>query len=154
MTAAALGIAATTASANHYLQSADPQVVGAINEIIMVLGQSCNIGNAAACNAIPLAQQEAHAMLLSGYDCQTGNAQACGFYQQNVYQLEQTYNQVATALQSGWLSQNTGGAGAGLSHADRMAQIHQWGRDRLEYGRQSQAILDANHDRFMEYLRQ
>ncbi|MEM6446528.1 MAG: hypothetical protein AAF704_08185 [Cyanobacteria bacterium P01_D01_bin.123] len=51
------------AKADHYYATADPQVVQAIDEIIMVLGQGCNVGNAPACNAIPLAQQQAHLML-------------------------------------------------------------------------------------------
>lgn len=152
--ASVLAVAATTGSANHYMQTADPQVVEMINGIIGALGEGCNMGNAMACNAIPMAQQQAHMMLVAGYDCSYGNQQACGFYQQNVFQLQQAYSQVAAAYNSGQLFQNTGGGGAQLSHADRMQQIHDWGQQRLEFGRQSQALLDNNHAQFMEMLRQ
>lgn len=153
--AAALSIAATGASANHYMQTADPVVMQQINEIITVLGQGCTMGNAGACNAIPIAQQQAHMMLSAGYDCLTqGNMQACNFYRQNVFQLQQSYDQVAMAYNNGTLFQNTGAAGATMSHAERMQQIHNWGQQRLEFGRQSQALLDNNHAQFMEMLRQ
>ena len=150
LAAVILSVAASTASANHYLQTADPQVVGAINEMVTVLGQACNMGNGPACNAIPMLQQQAHIMLSAGYDCQYGQQQACAFYNQNYQQLAEAYQQTIFAFQSGYLTQNTGGgAGMGMSHAQRMQQIHDWGQQRLDYGRQSQAILDQSHANFM-----
>ena len=110
------------------------------------------MGNPTACNAIPMAQQQAHFMLSAGYDCQVGgNMQACQFYQENLYQL-----QTAMALQSGQLMQNYGGGGPGMgmSHAERMQQIHNWGQQRLEYGRQVSAQMDSNHQQFLEMIRQ
>lgn len=145
------------ASADHYYQTADPQVLQAINEIITVLGQACNMGNPGACNAIPMAQQQAHVMLSAGYDCQaSGNMQACQFYQQNLYQLQAAHQQTSIALQSGRLMQNYGGAapGMGMSHAERMQQIHNWGQQRLDYGRRVSSQMDSNHQQFLEMIRQ
>ncbi len=146
---------------NHYLQTADPQVVQMIEEIIYALGQGCQAGNMNACNAIPMAQQQAHAMLSAGFDCaQAGNQQACGFYQNNVWQLQQGYQMVAQAHQSGMLYQpNNGMSGSGAvggavpqgsTHAQRMQQIHNWGQQRLDYGRQSQQLLDNSFNQFMK----
>ncbi|MEL6639822.1 MAG: hypothetical protein AAFP98_00685 [Pseudomonadota bacterium] len=156
LAAAALSLAATTASANHYLQGADPQVVGAINEMVMVLNQACNYGNGPACNAIPMLQQQAHLMLSAGYDCQYGGQQAaCNFYSQNYQQLSYAYQQTMTAFQSGYLAQNTGGgAGMGLTHAQRMQQIHDWGAQRLAYGNQVQQTMETSQQNFLETLRQ
>ena len=145
------------ASAEHYYQTADPQVLQAINEIITVVGQACNMGNPRACNAIPMMQQQAHFMLSAGYDCQVGgNMQACQFYQQNLYQLQAAYQQTSMALQSGRLMQNYGGGGSGMgmSHAERMQQIHNWGQQRLEYGRQVSSQMDSSHQQFLEMIRQ
>lgn len=147
--------AVTGANANHYMQTADPQVVQAINEIIYALGQGCSAGNMNACNMVPIAQQQAHAMLAAGYDCQAqGNPQACQFYQQNLWQLQEAYQQVSYAAQTGSLYQPTGGAQQvnplGETHAQRMQNIHNWGQQRLEYGRQSQQLLDQRHEQFMK----
>ena len=145
------------AVADHYMQTADPQVVQAVQEIVRALGQGCNAGNTTACKAIPRAQQQAHIMLSAGHDCQYGGQpQACQFYQANIFQLQQAYQQVSMAMQSGALMTYRGGGGAraGLSHAQRMQQIHDWGQQRLDYGAQSQALLDNNHAQFMEMLRQ
>lgn len=159
LTAAAMACAVAgapaSAMADHYMASADPQVVQAITEIIQVLGQACNMGNGQACNAIPLAQQQAHVMLSAGYDCQRRNQQACAFYQQNLWQLQAAYQQTAMAVQSGALMQNRGGgAGMGLTHEERMQQIHAMGQASLDYGRQVSDSMDRSHQQFMEYLRQ
>lgn len=142
----------TPARANHYLQTADPQAVQAINEILQALTQGCQAGNGNACGMIPIFQQQAHAMLLAGYDCQAeGNQQACAMYQNNIWQLQQAYQTVAQAVQSGALFAPSGGAvnPLGSTHAQRMQNIHSWGQQRLDYGRQSQAILDQRHQQFM-----
>ncbi|TFL18253.1 hypothetical protein [Jannaschia formosa] len=150
------------AAADHYMQTADPQVVQAIQEIVWALGQGCNAGNAGACQAIPMAQQQAHMMLSAGYDCRMQNdPQACQFYQANLQQLQQSYQQVAQAMQTGALMQPQGGMGGGgampgmgSTHEERMQQIHNWGQQRLEWGRQNQTIMDNSHQRFLETLRQ
>jgi len=41
----------------------------------------------------------------------------------------------------------------GNSHAERMQNIHNWGQQRLEFGRQSQQLLDQRHEQFMKTLR-
>ncbi|MEO0803851.1 MAG: hypothetical protein AAFY57_16465 [Cyanobacteria bacterium J06642_2] len=144
------------AKADHYYATADPQVVQAIDEIIMVLGQGCNVGNAPACNAIPLAQQQAHLMLSAGYECNLGNQQACGFYQQNLSQLSDAYQQLSIAVQQGRMTSPYGQptAGMGLTHAERMQAIHNFGvQNRINFNNRM-ATMDANHQQFLEYLRQ
>ncbi|MEM9344209.1 MAG: hypothetical protein AAGA87_14295 [Pseudomonadota bacterium] len=156
LAAAAMALCTITgAQANHYMQRADPQVLQAINDILYALGQGCSYGNVNACNLIPVAQQQAHAMLVAGYDCrERGNQQACSFYEQNLWQLQEAYQQVAYAAQTGLLYSPTGGQATGnplgQTHAQRMQNIHNWGQQRLEYGRQSQQLLDQRHEQFMK----
>jgi hypothetical protein len=153
--AAGVCLAAGDLRAEHYFQTADPQLLQAVNEMIYVLGQGCQVGNALACQAIPDAQHTAHVMFSAGYDCQTqGNRAACDFYRQNIAKVEQMYGIVAQAHQTGALYQPSAGAGGmvnplGETHEDRMQQIHNWGQERLDFGVQSQAILDQRHADFM-----
>lgn len=152
----ALGLAAP-AKADHYYATADPQVVQAINEMIQVLGQGCNAGNGPACNAIPVLQQQAHLMLSAGYDCQArGDQQSCQFYNQNYWQLSDAYQQMSYAVQQGRLLSAYGqpGPGMGLSHAERMQQIHNFGiQNQMNFQARMQR-MDSNHQQFLEYIRQ
>lgn len=147
---------ASTSKANHYYETADPGVVQAINEMIMVLGQGCNAGNAPACNSIPLLQQQAHLMLSAGYECNYGNPQACSFYQQNLWQLNEAYQQLSYAVQQGRMTTPYGQptTGMGLSHAERMQAIHNFGvQNRINFNNRM-STMDANHQRFLEMIRQ
>jgi hypothetical protein len=146
----------TEAKANHYMQTADPQVVNAINEMIGALSQGCNYGNSAACNAVVLLQQQAHFMLSAGYDCsQRGDQQACAFYNQNYGQLEQAYNELSMIMQNGGLVQNTGGGqGMGLTHEQRMQQIHDFGAQNTANFQARQATMDQNHQNFLATIRE
>lgn len=154
--ACAAGLGAP-AAADHYYQTADPQVVQAINEMVYALGQGCNAGNAQACQAVPLLQQQAHFMLSAGYDCVAqGNQQACAFYQQQIWQLQEAYQQVSFAVQQGYLMRPYGqpSAGMGLTHEQRMQQIHNFGvQNRLNF-QNRMATMDANHQQFLDYIRQ
>lgn len=156
--AAACALFAGAGQAQNQFQTADPQVVNALNEIVFLLGQGCNSGNANACALIPMVQQEGQTMLQAGHACQfNGNQQACAFYQQELFNLQQGYQQVQYAAQSGLLYQPTGGGGQvpgmGQTHEQRMQQIHNWGQQRLEWGNQQQQLMDQRHQQFMEMLR-
>ncbi|UYV37539.1 hypothetical protein N4R57_21890 [Rhodobacteraceae bacterium D3-12] len=145
------------AKADHYYATADPQVLQAINQIMTTLGQGCNMGNAQSCNAIPLLQQQAHMMLSAGYDCRMqGNPNACAFYQQNIWQLREAQQQVQMAAQQGRLMQQTGNAapGMGLTHAQRMQQIHNFGAQNTANFNQRMQTMDQNHKKFIEMIRQ
>lgn len=145
------------AKADHYFATADPVVVQQINQIITTLGQACNMGNAQACNAIPLVQQQAHSMLSAGYDCRMqGNQNACAFYQQNLWQMQDAHRQVQMAAQQGQLMQPTGNAapGMGMTHAQRMQQIHDFGAQNTANFNQRMKKMDENHNKFIQMLRQ
>ena len=153
--AVAFGLSGPVA-ADHYYATADPQVVQAINEIITVLGQGCNMGNGPACNAIPMFQQQAHMMLSAGYDCRMGNQQACGFYQQNLWQLRDAHTQVQYAANQGRLMQQYGQPtdGMGLTHEQRMQQIHNFGAQNTANFNARMQQMDTNHQKFIEMIRQ
>ncbi|MEO1000790.1 MAG: hypothetical protein AAFW69_09345, partial [Pseudomonadota bacterium] len=98
--------------------------------------------------------QQAGLLLNYGYMCQNGDQQACQIYQQGLGQLQQAYTMTQQALQSGQFG-NPNQVGQGYStydHNQRMGQIHQWGQQMLQQGRQNQQLLDDNHRRFMQTL--
>ncbi len=129
------------AQADHYLQTADPQVVQAINELIQVYGGACQQGHQQACNIAQLIQQQGGMMLNAGYDCQTqSNQQACVFYRQAYGQMEQTYYQTQQAINEGRFGAGSANNYSQYDHSQRMQEIHNWGQQRLEWGRQQSAI--------------
>lgn len=153
--ALALTLAAPAARANHWMQTADPQVLQALNELVMVYGNACQMGNPQACQVTQSIQQSGSMMLNAGYECQVnGNPQACQFYNHAYGQLEQTYMATQQAMMAGQVQAAPQGYGTGTTHAQRMQQIHNWGQQRLEWGRQQQQMMDNNHQQFLEYLRQ
>lgn len=140
--------------ADHWMQTADPQVLQALNDLIGVYGNACQMGNPQACQVTQNIQQTGGMMLNAGYECQVnGNPQACQFYQQAYGQLEQTYTATQQAMMSGQVQAAPQGYGDGSTHAQRMQQIHNWGQQRLEWGRQQQQMMDNNHQQFLDYLR-
>jgi hypothetical protein len=142
------------ATADHWLQTADPAVVQALNEMVQVYGGVCQQGNPQGCQAMQYVQQLGGQMLNAGYECQTaGNQQACQFYQQAYNQLEQDYYATQQAVNQGQFAAQQPGYD-GSTHAERMQEIHNWGQQRLDWGRQQGAINDQNHQKFLEYLRQ
>ncbi len=155
--AAALAFASFTSTgskADHWMATADPTVLNAINELIYVVGASCQAGNQQACRVIPQMQQEAAMMLSAGYDCQVyRDQQACQFYQYSLVELNQAYNATAQALAQGQIAPPSG-AYSQSTHMDRMQQIHDWGASRLDWGAARQDMMDSSHQSFMEMLGQ
>ena len=151
-TALAAGLSAP-AAADHWMQTADPQVVQALNEMIQVYGSGCQMGNPQACQMMQIIQQQGGTMLNAGYECQmNGNPQACQFYQYSYNSLEQAYYATHQAMTQGQLAPVQPGY-SGSTHAQRMQEIHNWGQQRLQWGRQQQQMMDQNHQQFLEYLR-
>ena len=144
----------TATATNHWMQSADPQVLQALNELVMVYGNACQNGNPQACQMVQNVQQQGGTMLNAGYECQAnGNQQACQFYQYSYGQLEQAYTATQQAMMQGQFQAPQPGYSDGTTHAQRMQQIQNWGQQRLEWGRQQQQMSDRNHQQFMENLR-
>ena len=138
------------------MQTADPQVVQALNELAMVYGNACQSGNQQACWMAQNVQSQGGMMLNAGYECQVnGNPQACAFYQNAYAQLSQAYAATQQAMTQGQKQQPAPGYGGqmGTTHAERMQQIQNWGQERLQWGQQQQQMMDRNHERFMETLR-
>ena len=152
---AAAVFAAPVSNANHYMQTADPYVLQQISDIMWALGASCQMGNPQACNMMPLVQTEAHAMLNAGFECQMNGIQsACAHYNHAYGQLQQGYQQMQAAVQAGRFNGGGGGGYAQSTHAERMQQIHNWGQQRLQWGQQQMQRSEANHQQFLEMLRQ
>ncbi|MAY87938.1 MAG: hypothetical protein CML02_14620 [Pseudooceanicola sp.] len=149
-------VIASPATADHWMQTADPPVVQALNELAMVYGNACQMGNQQACWMAQNVQSQGGMMLNAGYECQVnGNPQACAFYQNAYAQLSQAYAATQQAMTQGQKQQPAPGYGGqmGTTHAERMQQIQNWGQERLQWGQQQQQMMDRNHERFMETLR-
>lgn len=151
-----LSLAAPVA-ADHWMATADPQVVQALNELVWVYGSYCQQGQPQACQAAQAVQQQGGMMLNAGYDCQVkGDPNACQFYQQAYGMLAATHGQVQQAMMMGQMQQPAPSPGVtplGATHADRMNAIQQWGQDRTQWSQQRSLQMDAQHQRFMETLR-
>ncbi|MDO9526761.1 MAG: hypothetical protein Q7J57_14690 [Gemmobacter sp.] len=161
LTLIALASVPFRAGADHWRQTADPQVVQALNELVQIHGGLCQQGNPQACQMLQSVQSHGSMMLNAGYDCQTqGNAQACAWYQQAYAMLSQTYAQTQQAMMQGQFSaaqtgaQYGGGQMPGSTHEDRMRQIQNWGQERLQWGADSSARMDRQHQQFMQTLRE
>lgn len=153
----ALGVwAVQPAAADHWMATADPQVVQALNDLSSVYGSYCQQGNPQACNMVGAIQQHAGQMLNAGYDCQVqGNQQACAWYQHYYQVLSQTYvgTQQAIAQSRMAMPPATGVNPLGATHQQRMQNIQQWGQDRLQWGQQQSQMMDQRHQQFMQTLR-
>ena len=138
------------------MQTADPQLIQALNELAMIYGNACQMGNTQACSMAQNIQSQGGMMLNAGFECQVNsNPQACAFYQNAYAQLSQTYAATQQAMMQGQIQQPSPGydGQAGTTHAERMQQIQNWGQERLQWGQQQQQMMDNNHQKFMEYLR-
>lgn len=141
--AAVLALAAiggTAASADHYMQTADPQVVQGLSTIIALYEQQCMMGNPQGCQGVTLAQQEAHTLLLAGYDCRAGVQGACPFYQNGVQVLGNVLAQIQAAQVPVDPYQR---------HSERMDDIRRWGESRLAIGDQNMALMQQRHESFL-----
>ncbi|MDQ2094046.1 hypothetical protein [Rhodalgimonas zhirmunskyi] len=136
----------------------DPQLYGMVSQIVMTLGNACNMGNGQACQLAQMAQQEAQVVFQAGYQCQmTGDPNACGFYQQNAMQIGQIYQQIQMAQMQGQFNQPIPGAtgpGMGLTHEQRMQQIQQMGQQSTQNWRDNGRLMDKRHQDFLNTLRQ
>ncbi len=145
------------ASADHWRQTADPQVVQALTHLSAIYGQYCQAGNPQACQAYQAVQQEGTAMLNAGYDCRVGgNQQACTYYHQAYQRLSNTYQQVQQMVAMGSMRQPmapSGGNPMGSTHQERMGAIHRWGQERTQWSQQRMQQMDQSHQRFMQTLR-
>ena len=68
--AALTALAAGPAEADHYLATADPQVVRATEEMAYVYGGLCQQGDPQACQSLQYIQGRGGAVLSAGHDCQ------------------------------------------------------------------------------------
>lgn len=145
------GLGGTAASAEHYMQTADPQVVGMINQVVGMYRQACQMGHQTGCQLERMAMSEGHYLLSTGYNCMAnGNQQDCGYYQQAVVGLQNNVMQ----MQQTQLGSAGMGNPLGATHGERMQNIHNWGESRMEWGQQQSAIMDQRHEQFMQTLRE
>lgn len=143
------------AQADHWMQTADPQVVMALNQMIETYSYFCSSGNQIGCQLMQQTNQAGAMMLNAGYDCQMNrDQQACNFYQQSLMQLQQAYMGLNNALGAQQFNQIASANPLGATHAERMEAISNWGQERLEWGRQQADISSANTQAFIDAITQ
>jgi len=67
--ATALVMLCAPAKADHWLQTADPQTLNGINELLIVYGSACQSGIPAGCQSAQYIQQLSGQMLNADYHC-------------------------------------------------------------------------------------
>jgi hypothetical protein len=141
--------------ADHWMQTADPVVVQALNEVAQVYGYYCNQGDQNACQLANNVYQSGTAMLMAGYDCQMqGMQDACQYYNAAFGELSMVYGQITQTMpQQQYQDVLSGGNVLGATHDERMGNIAAWGQERIEWGITQSGIADANHDAFIAQIR-
>lgn len=145
--------AIVAASLGQTARAQDPQVVQALNEMLYAHGVACQYGQQESCWSANYVQQYGQQMLQAGNACQYGNQQACQFYNQAYNDLSGAYSQFQ---QQQWAAQamQQQPQGYGSTHAQRMQAIQNFGAQNTANWNQRQAVNDANHQRFIESIRQ
>lgn len=145
---AAMGLA-LPAKSDHYLATADPQMVQAISMLIGLYEQQCMIGNQAGCQGLPQAQAEGWAILDAGYRCQNGDPSGCQMYEYGVQMIGGVMYQIQQQQLMSMAQFAGNGGGGAMSHYDRMQQIHNWGQTRLAIGQQNMDTMQSSHESFL-----
>ena len=140
---------AAPAKADHWMQTADPQVLSALNQLGSAFGQLCQRGNQQYCMAYNQLDMHGRQMLNAGYECQVnGNQQACWFYQESYNGLSQTW----AAYQQG-IANAQASAGqspmAGMNHQQRQQFLQNNFNRIMEQGRQNSQLLDQRHQQWL-----
>ncbi len=143
---------ASPAAAQQWTQGTDPQVASAFNQMIGTYGYYCQAGNPQACQAVNYLQQQANLMMQSGYQCQMGDQQACNAYNQGYMQLSQDWQ--SFQMEVAQTNQQVPYGYDGMTHEQRMQAIHDFGVQNRQNWEAQQQLNDANHQRFLEMLRQ
>jgi hypothetical protein len=148
-------ISPAPAQADHWRQTADPQLVQMIDVVLMTYQGYCMQGYSDACTIMQSMQADAGVILNASYDCVVRqNPQACQYYQSGAQQVQQVYFQlsqsnVAVAPQPGYDPNNPLGA----THMDRMNNIEAFGQQNLQnyYDRGHQS--DIRQQQFINMIR-
>lgn len=152
----AVGVAACFTAAPAQAQSGgyqpDPQVVGALNEMIYTAGLMCQSGDQQACWSMNYLQQFGNQMMQAGAACQAGNNEGCYFYQQAYGELSQGYQMMQQQMAMAQSMQVP--QGYGTTHQQRMQAIQDFGAANTAAWQQRQQLNDQSHQRFIESIRE
>lgn len=155
-----LTLVAPAVQADHWRQTADPQLITAIDYMVSTYGQYCQGGMQMACQLQAEASQVGYAALNASYDCMAmGNPMACDYYQQAGWSLINSAQGLYQTM-TGGTAQTMPAPGydpgnvLGPTHDARMANIEAWGTQNTINWQNSQATIDANHDAFIAQIQQ
>ncbi|MCC5973228.1 MAG: hypothetical protein JJT81_04165 [Rubellimicrobium sp.] len=141
-------------AADHWRQTADPQVVMMMEQVNSIYHFHCQQGNPAACQALPMIQQLTQETLDASWFCVAeGNMNACQYYQNSAMQLSQVYMQLTQAGQS-QMGAGSGFNPLGETHADRMNAIQQFGQQNMDNFNDRMRQMDLQHEQFMSTILQ
>jgi hypothetical protein len=153
LVAAAAIMVSAPAMADHWRQTADPQLVVMFEQLMSFYAMNCQMGDQNACLGYEAAGQQGIAMLNASYDCVAANNQmACNFYQQSAQQLMGATQQVQQFMGGGLDPSAVNPLGA--THQDRMANIEAWGAQNTANWQDRMTTMDTNHNAFIDMIRQ
>ena len=147
---AAVSFTASPTSAQNVGYQADRQVYGALNDLLYYFAGHCQTGNQQACQAYQQVEYFGQGLMSAGAACQQGNQMACRQYQQSLGELQFTYQQVQQSQIAAMQPQAP--SDYGTTHADRMQAIQDFGAANTAAWEQNQAIMDQNHNSFIESI--
>lgn len=150
-------LAAPAAQAQQFPPGVDPNLAMALDQMISFVWQGCQMGDQMSCQNVQAMQAQAQNLIAAGQYCwQTNDPNACAFYQTGYQQAQMAYMQMSQAS-GGQMMATPGynpGNPLGATHEDRMANIANWGAQNTANWNSGQAQIDANHNAFLNSIRQ
>lgn len=146
---AAIGVAVVSAACGMPA-AAQVNTEMELQQLSLVFGNLCQMGNPQGCQASQYVQQGANYLQQAGMACQQGNPQACQAYQQGAAEVHANYMQVAQQLQAaGYGGGGDGGNGGyvdplGQTHEQRMQAIQNFGAQNTQNFNNRMAAMDRN----------
>lgn len=142
----ALGLGSAPAKADHWMQTADPQVLSVLGTLGNAFGQACQAGSQQHCVAYQELDRQGVQMLNAGYECQVnGTQQACWFYQEQYAGLSQIWGIYQQSLAQASASSPM----AGMNHQQRQQFLQNNFNRIMQQGRENSALLDRRHQQWL-----
>lgn len=155
----AIALAAPAAAqSQQFGQGIDPNLLMMMDQMISSIMMNCQMGDQMSCQNAQGMQAYAAEIIGAGQYClQYNDPNACGFYQQGAMNVQQAYMQMAQ-MQGGQIQSGQMGVAPGYdpnaAHQNNMDAIANFGAQNTQNWMNQQTQNDANHNAFIDYIRQ
>lgn len=150
-------------AAQQFGQGIDPNLLMMMDQMISSVMMNCQMGDQMSCQNAQGMQAYAAEIIGAGQYClQYNDPNACGFYQQGAMNVQQAYMQMAQMqggqMQGGQIQSGQMGVAPGYdpnaAHQNNMDAIANFGAQNTQNWLNQQTQNDANHNAFIDYIRQ